>query len=325
MITTVTPNPALDYTFSLPTVSLGESHRVARATLRAGGKGLNVARVLQAQGVDVLAISTAGGHTGREYSADLVGSGIAHRLTQVAADTRRTMTLVETDASHASIFNEFGTNHTRREWSSLASSVASALPEASCLVVSGSLPVGADEDFFARLVTLANERGLPSVIDATGPALLDAATAGATLVKPNRQELQESTGEADPVRAATLLLERGARSVLVSLGAEGMLFLSANDPGAAWYARLPRALRGNATGAGDAAVAAAAAIFSGIFTAAVSNVPTKTPTSEQVDPLTMLTLATSWSAAAVLMPLAGEISNLHTTLATQLIIRRDMP
>ena len=319
MIVTVTPNPALDFTYSLTRVNLGESHRVARAMVRAGGKGINVARVLHGQNLPVLAISTAGGTTGREFAADLADDGIAHRLTPVAADTRSTMALVETAAAQTSIFNEFGADHSPGEWLSLTDSVASAIGGATCLVASGSLPSGADEEFFARLVSLANERGLPSVIDATGPALLAAAAAGATLVKPNRREIIESTGEDDPVHGARLLIEEGARNVLVSLGEQGMLLLSASDPKGLWHARLPRVIQGNATGAGDAAVAAVAALFSVAFSAAAS----LGAAPAGVNPRTILTWATSWSAAAVLMPLAGEISHTHPALAAELEIRRD--
>jgi 1-phosphofructokinase family hexose kinase len=310
VIVTVTPNPALDLTYSLPQMSLGDSHRVSSPTLRAGGKGVNVARVLHNQGIPVFSLSTAGGVTGREFEAELVASEVPHRLTQVQAETRRTMAFVETQPRRTSIFNEFGTNHSPAEWDGLTDSVAAVLPDATCLVASGSLPTGADPDFFAHLVTLAQSRGIPSIVDATGPALLAAARAGVTLVKPNKYELNESTGEQDTVRAASILLKLGARHVLVSLGEQGMILFTHAEPGAPWQAVLPRVLIGNATGAGDAAVAAVAATYAKAFSDGF--------TPDNVDPRTILTLAASWSAAAVLTPVAGEISCNHAELALEL-------
>ncbi|TFD81032.1 1-phosphofructokinase family hexose kinase [Cryobacterium sp. Sr8] len=302
MIVTVTPNPALDLTYRLSTLTPGETHRVPAAAVRAGGKGLNVARVLHQQGHPVLAVSPAGAASGEEFAAELRASGLQHRLVPVLAPTRRSVALVDEGQGRTTILNEYGENHTPAEWLALADATAAALPGATCLVCSGSLPPGADVDFLPNLVALASARGLPSVIDTSGPALLASARAGATALKPNRQELAEATGEPDPVRGARMLLEHGAGMVLVSLGEEGMLLMTAAEPGRLWRARLPRVLPGNPTGAGDAAVAAIAFCLATGLT----------------DPAQIIRRATAWSAAAVLMPLAGEISPDHAALADEI-------
>lgn len=309
MIVTVTPNPALDLTYQVPIIDLGETHRVPAAAARAGGKGLNVARVAHQQGHPVLAIAPAGGLTGDEFTAELASSGLPHHLVPVHAATRRTVALVDTERGQTSIFTEFGENHTPAEWQHLTDAAAAALPDATCVIGSGSLPAGADTDFFANLVVLARQNGLPIVIDTSGPGLVTAARAGATVLKPNRRELAEATGDDDPVRAAQLLLRLGAGLVLISLGEEGMLAVSSEAPGRPWRARLPRVLAGNPTGAGDAAVAAAAVLLA----------------AGPVDPELVLRRATAWSAAAVLMPFAGEISVEHAALADEIIIDRENP
>ncbi|MDQ1587278.1 MAG: hypothetical protein QOJ77_443 [Microbacteriaceae bacterium] len=306
MIVTVTPNPALDLTYTVPRIHLGETHRVPAAASRAGGKGVNVARVVHQQGYPVLAIATSGSASGSEFAAGLAASGIPHQLVPVGAPTRRTVALVDAGRGQTSILNEYGENHTPAEWRHLADATSAALEGAGCLVGSGSLPEGADASFFGQLVAAASAQGVPSVIDTSGPGLLAAADAGATVLKPNAHELTEATGDGDPVRAAGILIERGAGLVLVSLGEDGMLAVSAAEPRRPWRARLPRVLAGNATGAGDAAVAAAAVcLATGID-----------------DPQVILRRATAWSAAAVLMPLAGEISPEHATLAGELVVDR---
>jgi 1-phosphofructokinase family hexose kinase len=306
MIVTVTPNPALDLTYTVPRFRPGETHRVPAAASRAGGKGVNVARVVHQQGHPVVAIATAGGASGSEFAAELAASGLPNHLVPVVAATRRTIALVDVDTNQTSIFNEYGENHTPGEWQNLADATSAALDGADCLVGSGSLPEGADASFFGDLVALAGARGVPSVIDTSGPGLLAAADAGATVLKPNVQELTEATGDDDPVRAAGILIDRGAGLVLVSLGEDGMLAVSATEPTRPWRARLPRVLAGNPTGAGDAAVAAVATcLATGIR-----------------EPEAILRRATAWSAAAVLMPLAGEISPEHAGLAGELIVDR---
>jgi 1-phosphofructokinase family hexose kinase len=306
VIVTITPNPALDLTYRGPGLEPGETHRVTAAAVRAGGKGVNVARIVLEQGHPVFAVAPAGGLQGQEFAAELATSGLPHHLVPVGASTRRTVAIVDEQRDQTSILNEFGENHTPAEWQSLVDATAAALSGADCLVGSGSLPAGADTDFFSTLVILARRQGLPTVIDTSGPGLLAAARAGATVLKPNRHELAEATGNDDPVRAASGLLQLGAQAVLVSLGEEGMLFIAASEPDRTWRARLPRVLTGNPTGAGDAAVAAVAvALATGL-----------------TDTEAILRRATAWSAAAVLMPLAGEISPEHATLAKELIVDR---
>ncbi len=156
------------------------------------------------------------------------------------------------------------------------------------VVASGSLPPGIPTDAYAAVVRLAHEAGALGVVDTSAAPLLAALEAGPDLVKPNRDELAEVTGETDPVAGARLLLERGAREVVVSAGADGLLDVTVT--GEVWRAALDAPLAGNPTGAGDAAVAALAAGLAEGRTARES-----------------LADAVAWSAAAVLHPLAGHV------------------
>lgn len=307
MILTLTLNPAVDMTITIDAVHLGETHRVDTARFRAGGKGLNVARVAHAQGETVLALAPSGGGSGAELNTELAASGIPHLLVPVSAPTRRSYAIVDRSSGVPTVFNEHGSNHSPAEWDALEAAVAAELPRASVLVISGSLPPGTPSAFIPRLIALAHAAGVPSIADTSGPALLAAADAGATVLKPNRDELLAATGESDPLAAARGLLARGACLVLLSLGEEGMVAvggLNSADSGTLLQARLGETLRGNATGAGDAAVAAVAcSIERGI-----------------TDVTSILRLATAWSAAAVLMPLAGDIHASWPELAARITI-----
>ncbi|WP_343319910.1 hexose kinase [Arthrobacter sp. TMP15] len=314
VVLTVTPNPAVDVTYTVAGIHLGSSHRVPTPLYRAGGKGLNVSRVAHQLGHPTLAIATVGGASGEQFRQDLVTAGILHQLVPVAAATRRTIALVDTaDENTTSIFNETGPALTPAEWQGLAAAVvdnlnglqtADGVSRPGVLVGSGSLPEQAPADFYPALVALAHGAGIPAIIDTSGSGILAAAQAGADLLKPNNHELMEAVGEKDLVRAARKLMDMGAKRVLVSVGEEGMLAFSAENPGSYIQAKLPAPLCGNPTGAGDAAVSAAAvALATGVD-----------------DLREILRQATAWSAAAVLMPGAGEISPQYTELAKKLII-----
>ncbi|WP_374009770.1 1-phosphofructokinase family hexose kinase [Leifsonia sp. LS-T14] len=301
MILTVTPNPALDLTYRVPALQPGETHRAAPPAVRAGGKGLNVARVIAQTGGAAFALTTAGGPSGLRLADDLEASHLPAELVPVASPTRSSVAIVDETAGETTVINETGGPLTDAEWIALRDAATRLAVPATCVVGSGSLPPGAPEDFYAGLVSIASARGLPSVIDAVGPALLRAAEAGAAVVKPNRRELAETTGHDDPVAGARVLLEAGAGLVLVSLGAEGMLAVPRT--GAPLRARLPQPLTGNATGAGDAAVAAVATLLA----------------SGTDDPAALLRRATAWSAAAVLAPLAGDLHPSYPELEARLV------
>ncbi|GAA1584535.1 1-phosphofructokinase family hexose kinase [Leucobacter aridicollis] len=304
MIVTVTVNPALDVTYHLPALSPGESHRVDAPIARAGGKGVNVARVLDSQGFSTLALSTVGGLTGKQFAADLAGSGVPHELVRVASETRRSIAFV-TDNGDATLFNERGTGLAAEEEAVFVAALRDGSAQASVVVVSGSLPPGTSSEFLGELIGACAQ--LPVIVDTSGSLLLDAARAGAHLLKPNAEELVQATGLTDPLAGARHLTELGARAVVVSLGEEGMMLALQGDP-VVRRARLPEPLVGNPTGAGDAAVAA--------FASAIHRGELLT----ESDPSDALRRAVAWSAAAVLAPVAGEIDPAHTHLIHDVIL-----
>lgn len=306
MILTVTPNPALDLTWRVERLVEGGTHRADAGAARAGGKGLNVARVAHAEGTEVLAVTTVGGRVGEEFAAELIASGVPHALVPVAAETRRSIAVVDETLGDTTIINERGVNPTDVEWAAVLAEVVERLSGARVLVVSGSVPPGAPESLIPMLIAVGKDAGVPVIVDTSGPALLRAADAGATVLKPNAAELVEATGVADPVEGARSLIARGTELVLLSLGAEGMLAVTAT---ALVHARLDEPLAGNPTGAGDAGVAACAVLYAdGVR-----------------DPEQILRRATAWSAAAVLTPLAGDISPRWPEIEQQLRISHPDP
>ncbi|MFD9597653.1 1-phosphofructokinase family hexose kinase [Kitasatospora sp. NPDC059973] len=256
MIVTVTPNPALDITYTLAALRPHESHRVETVHEQAGGKGVNVARVLHALGRRTTAVLPLGGAAGSAVKADLDRSGIVHlTIPLTGAATRRTIAVVHD--GDATMLNEPGPELSALQWTALRAGVASLVPAARALVLSGSLPRGVPPGGYAALVRLARDRGVPVILDAAGPALTEALDARPTIIKPNAAELREATGTDDPQTAARALVRAGAGTVVASLGADGLL---AVDPAGAWRAFLPTdaGISGNPTGAGDSVVAALA-------------------------------------------------------------------
>lgn len=290
MIVAVTPNPALDLTHEVDALLPGEVHTVTRVVARGGGKGVNVAAVVAAMGETVLAMGFAGGAVGGEVARDLDERGVPRRFTTIDGETRRSVAVVDARDHSATVLNELGPQVTAGDWARLAAAVAAAADTArgSVVVVSGSLPPGTPEGAVAALV-----RALPAsarcILDIRGPQLVAALHARPELVKPNLSELRATFGGSlDVASGARLLVQRGARSAVVSDGAAGLAGLDAD--GVLMSARLAEPLRGNATGAGDAV---AAGLAYGL--------------ARDLGLAELLRLAVAWGGAAVLQPVAGVV------------------
>jgi 1-phosphofructokinase family hexose kinase len=312
VILTVTPNPALDLTWRVDGLTPGATHRVPAAASRAGGKGVNVARVLHGTGHEVLALATTGGATGAEFAAELAASGVPHRLLPVDAATRRSAAIVDELRGATAILNELGGRLAAAEAATLVETASTLGRGASAVAICGSLPPGFDAARLDALVGSLVGAGVPVVADTSGAGLLAAARAGAHVLKPNREELVHATGRAAPLDGARTLLALGAHLVVVSLGTDGLLVVGRT--GVPLHARLPAPLHGNATGAGDAAVAAiATALATGVDLAADTDAAARARHD-------LARRATAWSASAVLMPLAGELSPRHADLEIEVSV-----
>ncbi|MEU1283332.1 1-phosphofructokinase family hexose kinase [Kitasatospora sp. NPDC005856] len=306
MILTVTLNAALDITHHLDRLRPHGSNRVRAVAERAGGKGVNVARILHALGHPAVVTGLAGGLTGRAIRAELASAGLADRMLSIAGESRRTVAVVEESAGDTTILLEPGPVVGAEEWARFLDHLDALLADATAVVLAGSLPRGVPEDAYARLLGLAHTRGVPAVLDADGAALSTALSAGPALVKPNADELAAATGLSDPVAAARALHAAGAGAVVASLGPDGLIAVTSQG---SWRARPPARLAGNPTGAGDAAVAA---LTLGLATGA----PWPGRLAEAV----------ALSAAAVAAPLAGDFDpDVHRALRSRVAVRPFAP
>lgn len=287
MILTVTLNTALDITYRVRALRPHSSHRVSEVTERPGGKGLNVARVLAALGHQVTVTGFAGGATGRVVQERLTATpGVVDALVPVAGATRRTIAVVDDHSGDTTQLNEPGPTVTAAEWSAFQEAYEDLLTSAAAVALCGSLPPGVPVGAYAGLVRAAKAAEVPVLLDTSGEALRRGVAARPDVIKPNADELAELTGAHEPLRATQDARRRGARAVVASLGTSGLLAVT---PEGRWRATPPASLRGNPTGAGDAAVA-------GLLSGLVEKLPWPD----------RLTRATALSTASVVAPAAGE-------------------
>ena len=262
MITTVTPNPSLDRTLRLPRFEPGHVNRATATMVEPSGKGVNVALALHGVGVPVRAVLPVGGSAGHEIALLLDDLGLDHIDVPIADTLRSNISLVEADGRTSKV-NEPGPRLSDAEADTLCAKALSASDTGEWVVWAGSLPLGFTPQRLADAVAGTRAAGRLVALDCSGHALERALAQEdgrlPHLVKPNAEELVEVTGRSlstlgDVVDAAHVLIARGVRTVLVSLGGDGALLVEADLPhplhGTAAVRRVV-----NTVGAGDAFLA----------------------------------------------------------------------
>ena len=256
MIVTLTPNPSLDRTIELGALRVGEVNRAQGGRVDAGGKGVNVARALAANGHDTVAVLPAGGAAAVQFGALLDAAGVAHEFIDVPDAVRTNVTLVEDDGTTTKI-NEQGRQTLAADVDAKLDAVEARCAGATWVVGSGSVPPGVGGELYAGLVERARRAGARVAIDSSGKALADAVRQRPDLIKPNQEELEELVGTrldtvADVLGAARDLVSAGVGTVVVSLGEYGAVAVDADG---ATHAHATVAKPESTVGAGDCLLA----------------------------------------------------------------------
>ncbi|PTQ11564.1 1-phosphofructokinase [Sphingomonas oleivorans] len=260
-VLTVTLNPAIDQTIALDRLVRGAVHRAHSVRYDAGGKGVNVASCLADWGVPVAVTGLLGRENAAVFEALFAAKRIDDRFVRADGVTRTNIKLV--DDEETTDINLPGLTATPQALDAVTETATALVRRGDIAILSGSLPLGCAPDHYAQLIAALGESEMRVILDASGPALT-AALAAPVLpfcIKPNRHELAAWAGTSldtldDLVAAARQLHARGVALVIVSMGAEGALFLSDE---ATLVAGLPAAELASTVGAGDAMVAGIAA------------------------------------------------------------------
>lgn len=255
-IATITLNPALDLTARLGELVAGEVNLVEQASLRAAGKGINVAMVLKDLGCDV----TVTGWLGEGNQAPFVElfgrKGLTDVFVRVHGETRINVKVAEL-SGRVTDLNLPGLSVDEEAREALLVTLDRLCLDHDWFVLAGSLPKGIEPEFARDLIVRLKARGKQVIFDCSGAALRAGLDGAPTLVKPNREELGQWAGrpiesDADQQACATTLLARGVGQVVVSDGSRGLLWFSQEG---VLRAVPPRMQVVSTVGAGDSLVA----------------------------------------------------------------------
>jgi 1-phosphofructokinase len=228
MIVTVTLNPSLDRTLSVPELNPGAVLRARLVRTELGGKGINVSRALQGLGLPSRIVAFAGGRTGRALTEGLRRRAFRVSMVLVEGEIRQNITLKDEAHAQYTKINEQGPTVSPRQIARLEALVRRSVQPGDLWAFCGSLPQGAPQGLYARLIPLVQERGARAFLDTSGSPLREGLLAAPFALKVNTLEAGELLGsqleaETGIRKAARALQARGIRLVVLTRGERGLV------------------------------------------------------------------------------------------------------
>ncbi len=262
-LVTVTLNPAIDLSCTVADFTPGQVNRVSASQSDAGGKGVNIARLLRQFALPVTATGFLGEANPHLFQKLFSASGINDAFVRVPGETRTGIKILDPLSQETTDINFPGFSPTTDHLQELRNVLERLAATAATVIIAGSVPGAMEPATIAQLVQTVKAQGVPVYVDTSGPALQQAIGAGPTLIKPNQEELSAYLGrplttQREIVAEARRLIDQGITTIVVSLGAEGALFVQHDQ---AYMAVPPRVKAISTVGAGDAMVGSLAAGF----------------------------------------------------------------
>ena len=257
MIYTVTLNPSLDRTLSVPELNPGAIHRARLVREDLGGKGINVSRGLQALGIPSRILGFAGGWSGAALQAGLLEEGFDASFVEVGSEIRQNITLFDESSGQYTKINELGPEVQAQHVSALEEQIDRVAQPGDLWAFCGSLPPEAPPDLYARLIRQVQESQGLAFLDTSGAALRLGMSARPFCIKINAEEVLEvlrgrRKADLDLASVASGLQEGATRLVVLTRGAQGLVLALGDERLVAFPPSVPAR---SSVGAGDATMA----------------------------------------------------------------------
>lgn len=260
MIITVTLNPAVDKTIEIDDFKIGTVNRVRNLRVDAGGKGINVSKVIKSLGDTSKAVGILSGKSGSFIKEYLDKESIENDFTFTEGETRTNVKVVDKISHTNTDINEYGPDVSDKDLEEVAKKFSEGLNDSSVIIFSGSIPKNVNKNIYRLWIEKAKAKGAKTLLDADGELLKEGLEAGPYLIKPNIHELEGLYGQKinnreEAVKLSRKLFNYGVKVIALSLGEEGALFIK---EGAAVFAQGIKVSVNSTVGAGDSMVAALA-------------------------------------------------------------------
>ena len=295
MISTVTINPAIDYSLKTDEIKLDKVNRVDFLAKSAAGKGINVAKAVKKLGQEPQALGCVGGAAGQYIVDELKKQEITTDFNWVENETRINFKVID-NLNQETKINQHGLPLTESELEKIFAKIIEQAQQSEILILGGSLPENTPVDFYQKVIAELERTTTKVFLDTSEKPLRLALKAKPTLIKPNLRELEELKGHElsfqEVISVSQDIVTSGLEIVVVSMGNDGALLVTDEE---VWYAKPPQVEVVSTVGAGDSMVGALAVAY-----------------TKDYSPDEMLGFAVAMSVATILLP-GSEVGSLAET------------
>jgi 1-phosphofructokinase len=241
----------------LEQLAVGRLNRVNNKIVTYSGKALNSAIGVKRLGGDSFATGFMYENEGSLFASNLDKEGVKNTFVWNKGSVRTNYKIVDNKSMLTEI-NDKGEQVPLENQQRLLSLVETLSKNSSVVIMSGSLPLGVDDDYYQKLSSVV-DKSAKIIVDTEGEKLIKALKHGVYMVKPNLRELEQIAGcslssREDMLKACYSLIDLGAENVLLSLGREGAILTDGKDN---YFCKSANVAVNSTVGAGDSMIAAA--------------------------------------------------------------------
>lgn len=297
-IITVSLNPALDVTLWIPSMDFSEPNKTTAEKLYAGGKAINISRVLTALGEKSLSVGLIGEDNRKMFTDLLDEDGVKYDFVPVSGSVRENITLVIPDKRVLKV-NRPGCAVSRDAMDAVKKRILDEIKahESVLLVFAGSLPPNITSEAYKAFILSLRRENVRIAVDTSVFKSEDIEAIRPFIIKPNLPEFRQMCGSNLPTEQSIIKsagrMTEFVDHVMISLGGKGLLYANHDHI----LRLLPPSVTVQSTvGAGDTTLAAfiyslqtgrdpsaAAAFASAAGTASVTLDGTGIVTPEQIE------------------------------------------
>lgn len=255
MIYTVTLNPSIDHVIEMNELQEGIVNKVNIENFYAGGKGINVSKILKEHGVENIALGFISGFTGEFIKNNLEQCGIKNDFINVLNGYSRINMKIKTNENETEI-NGLGPSISSSNIKDLFNQLEK-LSSNDILVLAGSIPPSLSDNFYEEIMKQLSTKNVKIIVDARNNLLLNVLKYRPFLIKPNHNEISEIFNKEiktidELIFHGNKLKEMGAQNVLISMGEDGAILITESNE--IYRSNIPKGTLKNSVGSGDSMV-----------------------------------------------------------------------
>jgi 6-phosphofructokinase 2 len=255
MIYTITLTPSLDRIIDVEELIYDDVNKIEEEKRRAGGRGIDVSRVIKELGGQSIALGFIGGYDGLELEGRLINEGVICDFTRINNETRTNNIVYQRKKKLQTLLSTCGPEVDPLEIASFFNKIK-GIPSYSYVVISGNIPKGVNENFYAQMIIALKEKGVKVILDTDGEALKRGVDAGPYLIKPNIYEfgrlVENNLSSVEEIINYAKPYQNIVECIVVSMGVRGLVGINKDG---CYLATPPKIKVRSSVGAGDSLVA----------------------------------------------------------------------